>query len=121
MRAVRTHIRFGAVLALLALALQLGLSFGHFHRAAAPLIAVADVGGDVATSGGHGQPGPDGLLPDDCDICATIALAGTVLHAQPPVLPVPVAFMLAVSPARETPAPRASPFAAFRSRAPPSA
>jgi len=119
MGAVRTHIRFGAVLALLALALQLGLSFGHFHRIAAPLTAVADVVADAA--GGHGHPSPDGLLPDDCDICATIVMAGTVLHAQPPALPVPVAFAPAEAPAGETVAPRATSFAAFRSRAPPTA
>ena len=118
MRVVRTHISAGAVLALLALALQLGLSFGHFHRVASPLTAVADIVTDAVTPG-HGQPSPDGLLPDDCDICATMALAGTVLHAQPPVLPVPAEFALAVAPEGETLAPRATTFAAFRSRAPP--
>lgn len=109
------------MLALLALVLQLGLSFGHFHRVAAPLTAVADIVTDAAIPGGHGQPGPDGLLPDDCDICATMALAGTVLHAQPPLLLVPAGFILAVAPEGQTLAPRATPFAAFRSRAPPSA
>ncbi|MDR3466501.1 MAG: DUF2946 domain-containing protein [Xanthobacteraceae bacterium] len=117
MRAVRAHLRFGAVAALLALALQLGLSFGHFHRAASPL-ATAGVVAD-AVPGAHGQPSPDGLLPDDCDICASIMLAGTAVHAQPPVLPVPVAFTPAMAIQGESVAPRSVRFAAFRSRAPP--
>jgi hypothetical protein len=118
---VRAHSKFGAILALFALALQLGLSFGHFHRAALPsdaagLHAVVD-----AAANAHRHPAPDGLSPDDCDICASIVLAGTAVHAVAPALAVPVAFAPAVvvSPARvATPVARR---VAFNPRAPPSA
>lgn len=116
MQAVRAHIRWGAVTALLALALQLGLSFGHFHRVAVAPLAVAEIAVNAAA---HGHPGPDGLLPDECDICATIALAGTALHAVPPVLPMPPALTPARAAAGERLAPRAASFTAFNPRAPP--
>jgi hypothetical protein len=120
MKTVRGHIRSAAWLALFALALQLGLSFGHFHPIAAANSAVA-IAQAANQAGGQHHPDPDGLSPDDCDICATIALAGTVVHAVAPELPVPVAFIVVASAQPDvTIAPRAA-FVAFNSRAPPSA
>src|ERR1700741_2838180 len=125
MNMVRAHIRFGAVLALFALALQLWLSFGHFHHTDEPdavsAHATASLTQPVAWGGAH-QPSPDGLLPDDCDICASIALAGTVVHSVAPVLPVPVALapLAMLPPLAKAVAPPAR-RVAFQSRAPPSA
>lgn len=116
MRAVRAHLRGGAIVALLALALQLALSFGHSHPVAAPSAGIA-----TASVVSHSQGGPDGIASDECDICATIALAGSVVHAEAPVLPVPAAFAPAPSPRRATAAVRTATFVAFNSRAPPSA
>lgn len=109
----RKHIRHGARLALLALAVQLALSFGHVHAAphrtavdaktpvaaspsfAEPITAAIDaeyVGFSLADRG-DGKPGhaPAHTPSDDCAICAVLALAGAVLFAQPPVLLLPAA------------------------------
>jgi hypothetical protein len=122
MTSVRAHSRFGALLALLALALQLGLSFGHFHRT----VALQSVGTAFhavtdAAANSHPHPAPDGLSPDDCDICAAIVLAGTAVHAVAPALTVPVAFAPAVvAPSARSLAPVAR-RVAFNPRAPPTA
>lgn len=103
-------------MALLALALQFALSFGHSHPIAPPPAGIT-----AASVVSSSQGGPDGLATDACDICATIALAGSVVHAEAPVLPVPAAFTPAPSPWRATAAVRSATFVAFNSRAPPSA
>lgn len=105
MKWFRSNIRHGSRLALLALALQLGLSFGHFHAAAqtAPNIAsdaaqsdvtAALVAPDVADSAAQqpaSHPDSDHQPADACAVCAVITLAGTVLFATPPVLLLPQA------------------------------
>lgn len=107
----RKHIRHGARLALLALTVQLALSFGHVH--AAPNPAAVDAKTRVDASASFAEPitaaidaefgASSRALPDrpdhppahkssdDCAICAVLALAGTVLFAQPPVLLLPAA------------------------------
>jgi hypothetical protein len=106
-------------LALLALALQLAVSFGHIHAhdltVTTPRVANvhAEEGRNSAPDGGHHDR--------FCDICATLhALAGGQV-AAPPSLPLPLAFGcieetiyargIVVDPRR----------AQFQSRAPPSA
>ena len=107
MKWFRLNIRYGARLALLALAMQFGFSFGHFHEIdteTAPAIqsvsALSDVSNGVATPDTAGQaaqkqspssPDSDQLSNDPCAICAVIALANTVLSAAPPLLPLPQA------------------------------
>jgi hypothetical protein len=120
MTLIRAHARIGAGLALLALALQLGLSFGHFHAMHTALrAAVLVAGGDQASTGAHPHPAPDGLSPDDCDICASIALARTAMHAVAPVLPVLVVFAtVATQPPHRAPTTRTR-HVAFNPRAPP--
>jgi hypothetical protein len=106
------------MLALFALAFQLGLSFGHFHHMAAPSTASA-VAGDQAPTGAHPHAAPDGLSPDDCDICASIVLAGTAMHSVAPVLLVPVVFAaVAAQPPHSAPTPGTR-RVAFNPRAPP--
>lgn len=113
MKWFRSNIRLGSRLALLALAIQFLLSFGHFHggsASAAPAsvdakrpglhhtvgLAVAQLGASerashgkvlgpvrLKTSSGHVPPGHPG---DDCAICAVMALANAMVDAAPPLL-----------------------------------
>ena len=106
MKWFRSNIKHGSRLALLALAIQFALSFGHFHAAqAAPAIqasqsqiGVYDADGLPAAAvdqTAQQQPAPDhdsGQQPaDGCAICAVMALAGNVLFATPPLLLLPQA------------------------------
>jgi hypothetical protein len=125
---IRSNVRFGAWCALFALALQLALSFGHVHvdadglksprtgviaYLAAPATALPD---DPALPSQHS---PNGLAGDFCDLCALIHLAGTLVPAEAPVLPLPAVFSplpLPIGADREFAASR--PFS-FQARAPP--
>jgi len=93
MKWFRSNIKHGSRLALVALAVQLVLSFGHFHgvaaQAAPAVQSVAiNVAGQQLPASNHDsdqQPG------DTCAICAVVALANTVLFATPPLLLLPEA------------------------------
>ncbi len=111
MKWFRSNIRMGSRLALLALAIQFLLSFGHFHEGSTHAASV-----DAKRSGLHHRLElaaalsgslerasqanvlspvrsqdrvPLGHPDDDCAICAVMALAGTVVDAAPPLLPTP--------------------------------
>lgn len=107
MKWFRSRAKHGARLALFALAVQVVLSFGHFHRdaaEAAPGIAPIAQSGAAAPGAiarhlsttskpspapghkNHPHPG------DYCAICAVMALAGTVMVSEPPVLRLPEAY-----------------------------
>lgn len=114
---LRTKAKRLSLLALFALALQLGLSFGHTHADVA-------LAGLSASAGSSQASAPDTDHDQDhhrdlCAICATIAMANTLVSSAPPSLPVPLAVTLlqAASPS-EAPA-SDSRRGAFRSRAPP--
>jgi len=105
MRWFRRHAKQGARLALVALAIQFALSFGHFHGFAAQAApasvsaptAVAEIGGATpdAQATPRELPGSqhDDQQPiDNCAICAVMALAGTAMVSPPPVLSLPQAF-----------------------------
>jgi len=87
----RSNIQHGSRLALLALALQFALSFGHFHGAvqAAPALQSGLSHLLTTADGPAQQPDTDQQPSDACAICAAIALASTVLFATPPSLPLP--------------------------------
>jgi hypothetical protein len=98
----RSNIRHGSRLALFALAIQFGLSFGHFHEAAqaAPAIqsgisqpAANGVADATDRSAQQQQPSRDSdrRSNDGCAICAVIAMANAVLFATPPLLQLPQA------------------------------
>jgi Protein of unknown function (DUF2946) len=116
MKWFRANIRHGSRLALLALAIQFALSFGHFHAVAAEAspanqyrIALTNLIPDAAPADGvfitkhiippaqaKGQPpasGHDsgGQSEDACAICAVMAMANAVLFATPPLLQLPQA------------------------------
>jgi hypothetical protein len=115
------HRRHGAVLALIALALQIVVAFGHVH-----LHAIAQ--SPHATSAQHAaladtKSHAPARIPADnddyCAICASIFLASSAFAPAPPELLVPANFQPvehcfnAARPLAE------SPRLAFRSRAPP--
>lgn len=112
MRWFRANIKHGSQLALLALAIQFVLSFGHFHpieaaRAAPEFLQSAwsqhggpdndnPVAADTAkqSAGRQQKPASDhdpGNTNDGCAICAVIAMANAVLFATPPLLLLPEA------------------------------
>ncbi|HEU4805234.1 MAG TPA: DUF2946 family protein [Nitrobacter sp.] len=112
MKWFRSNIKHGSRLALLALAIQFVLSFGHHHGAAAfaaPAASMQAGGADgiqtktlatkdavrvsakasatspAAPASGHDQDS------DTCAVCAVMALASTALFTEPPVLLLPEA------------------------------
>jgi Protein of unknown function (DUF2946) len=90
MRWFRSNIKHGSRIALLALAIQFALSFGHFHRVAAQAAP-----GAVSQSIQQPQPASDRDSDqhpgDTCAICAVMAMANAVLFATPPALLLPQA------------------------------
>jgi len=107
MKWFRSNIKHGSRLALLALATQLAISFGHFHGTtaqAAPAIKSCPVQSDascanhqpaqaaVSTQRQPASSHDSGQQPSDpCAICAVIALANTIMFATPPLLLLPQA------------------------------
>ena len=107
MKWFRSNIKHGSRLALLALAVQFALSFGHIHAVqAAPAIQFGSLqsgtyganglpAADAVDQSAQQQPAPDrdsGQQPGDtCAICAVMALANNVLFATPPLLLLPQA------------------------------
>ena len=109
----RWHRRQWAWAALLALGLQVGMSFGHVHANHADRAALT-----ATTDTGHSAPNTG----DDNDYCATCAILAMLAGAQTAtapavVLPVALASSEIIVPG-QTPH-IASRHVAFRSRAPP--
>ena len=134
MKWVRKHVRHGARLALLALAVQFVLSFGHFHASAAqsaPLslttLTQADSSADLGfaaleeRSESAQQPAnhDNGQQPaDTCAICVVLALANALLATPPPLLLPQAIELLRLITAAEF-AHLDHTYRAFQSRAPP--
>ena len=106
------------MLALFALALQLGLSFGHFHHDTA-IAGIAASASQLQASTPDNDHDQNTAHRELCAICATVAMANTLVTTAAPSLPVP----LAITALRTGSYPEAftadSRRAAFRSRAPP--
>lgn len=119
MRWVRARLGVGSRLALLALALQIVLSFGHVHlgdfRHGTNGLGVA--GTQPAPSAPAQHPASD--ADDYCAICATIHLAATSLLPQAPQLPVPFAARPVEHATSVTTSYFSTRRAPFQSRAPP--
>jgi hypothetical protein len=112
MKWFRSNIRHGARFALLALAVQFVLSFGHFHAVSAQTstasqsaaaqvspdrtsnLVAADTASESAQRQSPSHHDSDQQPGDSCAICAVIALANTALLATPPVLLLPQAVEL---------------------------
>jgi hypothetical protein len=98
-RGVQPVRKWSAALALLALALQLALSFGHMHS------RLSGIGA---------------LLPDECAICASVAITGSSALPEPVALkPPPVEFGVAPVVAFVSAIVGIIPHLSFQTRAPP--
>jgi DUF2946 family protein len=91
MRWFRDTLRQGTWLALIALAMNLGLSFGHIHaidgRVSGRGIA-AVVASITSPDHGHKQGHPDHDDADDlCPICMAATSMASALASAPPTLP----------------------------------
>jgi S1-C subfamily serine protease len=123
MRWFRDTIRQGTWLALIALAINLGLSFGHFHAidGKASGRGIAAVAASIASpDDGQKQGNPDDSHADYlCPICMAATAMASALAPAPPALPLEfnnvtidrtvVSVLVLVEPPR----------AAFQSRGPP--
>jgi hypothetical protein len=92
----RCRSRLGAYLALFALAFQLAVSFGHLHQIAptsalASTLASEQPASDQANAP-SGPAGRDDLADHLCPICTLIHLAGAIVPAETPPLPLPSIF-----------------------------
>src|SRR5262244_1729440 len=125
MRWVRTNLRRGAWCALLAMAIQIIVSFGHAHRiegfrqgALLPQ-AAAGIQSQSATEPGDTTPKPIGLVLDYCAICVVINMGAAMVPPDTPMPGVPVdTSKVQFSPHTEA-APRTLGHLLFQARAPP--
>lgn len=86
MKWFRSNIRHGTRLALLALAVQFVLSFGHFHAIAAAQATTSSAAHVENSSRGEPNSNPDSdQAADLCAICAVVAMTSTATPA--PALP----------------------------------
>jgi hypothetical protein len=85
----RSNIQYGSRLALVALAIQFALSFGHFHAIAAQAApAISQAAQPQQPASDHDS---DRQSNDGCAICAVMAMANAVTFATPPLLLLPQA------------------------------
>ena len=125
MRWFRSRSRLGAYLALFALAFQLAISFGHVHlervvplSSGASALAGAPPSADDLNAPSN-PAGREHLADDHCPICTLIHLAGALVPAEMPSLPLPSAFgrlRLETAAGFDLTASQGAP---FRARAPP--
>ena len=127
MRWVRSNIRPGSWCAVLALAVQFVLSFGHVHRseipsvsASSPLSAISIGAASTTGSDASSAPAkPIGLGSDYCAICAVMVLANSVRMAAAAALPRPAVGTRAQFATNVQIGLVALPHLLFRARAPP--
>jgi hypothetical protein len=122
MRWFREHIRQGSWLALVAVAINFALAFGHIHasdgtgseRTGSLVAAIA------AVHGNQTQHHPaDNQADYLCPICMAAAAMGTALAPTPPALPVAFAEAAIDRATEHTVAVPHAPRAAFQPRGPP--
>jgi len=121
MRWCRYRQRFGGILALLALGLQLFVSFAHVHpEGARPPFDISLSGVASAARPSTEAPNSPGGVPHrDCAICIAIGLLGSALNGQRPVVSLPELMRFApMRPVSEFKFSVAR-FYSFRTRAPP--
>jgi hypothetical protein len=91
MRAWQSRRRIAAAVGLMAMLLQLCVSFGHVH-AGDLLRAVSLQTSGCATPSDCSRKVPPGLPDDDCPICAAVHMAATGVPPTPPTLALPAEF-----------------------------
>jgi hypothetical protein len=121
MRWFRDNIRHGSWLALIALVINLGLSFGHVHpingkpaQQSSPVASIAS--GHSQQTPGHSDDGQADYL---CPICMAATAMANALTSTPPALQVEFADASVDRPIEPAFAVVEPPAAAFQSRGPP--
>lgn len=115
---IRSQARRWSLLALFALALQWGASFGHTHAHALALTP-ATSGQTILTAPAQDHDHDHESGRDICAICVTAAIGHALIGAAPPVLPSPPGFHAFAQTPQSDFQPWNTQRAAFRSRAPP--
>ncbi len=120
MRWFRTNRQFGTRLALIAVALQLLLTFGHVHallaNGAGTTVSARQSGAAAPPDQGH-----KGSADFHCPICALIQLSAASAPSVAPELPLPTVTDFVMLRPRTDVAAAIGPQASFRARAPPAA
>jgi hypothetical protein len=120
MKRLRLRTKFGSWLALVAIALQLAMSFGHVHLNGAGNAPTAALAGALSPAWPNSPPAhPAGDADDYCAICAIIHLAAASDLPQVAQLPVLFVSQPVEHPNRITTIFVAPRRAFFQSRAPP--
>jgi hypothetical protein len=118
----RSKLQLGSRLALVALAVQLALSFGHVHLhnlvPASPTSATMGPGTVLLSEAPSHNP--DGSLDTDCPICALLQLVAASAPSVTPDLPLPANSGSTGRQATAQLASASSPHFPFQARAPPS-
>jgi len=120
----RSNRVFGARLALIALALQFVLAFGHVHLALqAQPAADQTLSSTSAGSGGSDKSDhkSNGSAELDCPVCALIHLSTAATPSVAPVLPLPAAAQFATLTPQAYASPTTAPRIGHQARAPPAA
>jgi Protein of unknown function (DUF2946) len=129
MRWFRSHIRGCARLALVALAVQLALTFGHVHLDGGAALAssqsaaltAAKHAAAPAAQARNQSPKSKGTADFDCPICALIQLASTSAPSVAPPVPVPAVVGGTVLETADESRPASALHFAFLARGPPAA
>src|SRR4051794_15946535 len=98
MRWIRANLRFGAWCALLALTMQFALSFGHVHvsgkAGGTPALLTLLLSPSPTLAPGDparpAKPGKSPIAHDQCAVCSTMQLAGSLIAAPAPSFQLPV-------------------------------
>ena len=116
----RDHIRNVAWLALIALAINLGLTFGHVHALDRGRTDRTFATALVSIEGGQTQGHPEHSQADYlCPICLAAAALANAMAATPPTLQVAFAYVPVDRGSAPAYAPVSPQRAAFQSRGPP--
>ena len=122
MRWFRSNVRSGAWFALVAMALQLALTFGHLHlRVASAASAQLAAKASVTHPDGSSLPTKPRLVDEHCGVCTLIQMAGAAVPAAAASLPLPALFTSAPLTTGIEHALAASPPHYFQARGPPNA
>jgi hypothetical protein len=120
MRWFRSHVRSGAWFALVAMALQLALTFGHMHlRIASASSAQLAAKATITLPDGSSLPTKPRLVDENCAVCTLIQMAGATALVAAAWLLLPALFASTRFTIRVEHELAASPPLHFQARGPP--
>ena len=90
MRWFRSNVRSGAWFALVAMALQLALTFGHLHLRVASAASAAKA--TITLPDGSSLPTKPRLVDENCAVCTLIQMTGAAALVAAVLLLLPVLF-----------------------------